>query len=132
MKNYCLTCGANVRSDGSIFHVNMCQDVYNENLKYPLKKEQMIKKYVKKPIPVEVMQYTGFYQNAINLINWSKNVISMSEYYGSAEGLRANIEINTLEGVMRPSVGDYVVKGPAGEFWFVRKAIFEETYEEVK
>lgn len=26
--------------------------------------------------------------------------------------------------------GDYIVKGPAGEFWPVRKGIFEETYEE--
>jgi hypothetical protein len=41
------------------------------------------------------------------------------------------IGVVTLEGTMCPKIGDYVVQGPAGEFWFVRKEIFEATYEEI-
>lgn len=82
----------------------------------------MIKLYKKKPIPVEVVEYTGTEENIAFISMWSKDAVSIT-----ADGL----EIKTLEGVMRPSLGDYVIKGSSGEYWFIRKAIFEHTYEEV-
>jgi hypothetical protein len=80
------------------------------------------KRYIKKPIPVSAVVWTG--ENHTDLITWSKGTIMVDLLNGCY--------IQTLEGVMRPNIGDYVVKGHGGEFWFVKKHIFEETYEELK
>lgn len=88
----------------------------------------MIKKYIKKPIPVEAMVYDGTFVNAIQISEWSWGKVEPVLISSTNTGL----VIHTLEGTMRPNVGDYVVKGPAGEFWFVKKEIFEATYEEIK
>lgn len=40
--------------------------------------------------------------------------------------------IYTLEGEMKARLGDYIVKGVDGEFYPVKKEIFEKTYVEVK
>ena len=40
--------------------------------------------------------------------------------------------IPTLEGRMKVSDGDYVIKGVQGEFYPCKPDIFEATYEEVK
>jgi len=36
--------------------------------------------------------------------------------------------VNTLEGLMKGSAGDYLIKGVRGEFYSCEKSIFEETY----
>jgi len=41
------------------------------------------------------------------------------------------LSITTLEGVMKANYGDYIIKGVKGEFYPVRKDIFEQTYEEI-
>lgn len=41
------------------------------------------------------------------------------------------INIPTLEGVMRASEGDYVIKGVQGEFYPCKPSIFAATYEKV-
>lgn len=61
-----------------------------------------IKKYVKKPVIVEA-------------------------YQADKDG-----SIETLEGTMKFSAGDYIVTGIKGEKYPVKKEIFEETYEEIK
>ena len=40
-------------------------------------------------------------------------------------------EIETLEGTMRASVGDYIICGVKGEFYPCKPDIFEMTYEQV-
>ena len=40
--------------------------------------------------------------------------------------------INTLEGEMKAKYGDYLVRGIEGEYYPVKKSIFEKSYEEVK
>ena len=41
------------------------------------------------------------------------------------------LKIETLEGVMNASVGDYIIKGVNGEYYPCKPDIFEKTYEEV-
>lgn len=41
------------------------------------------------------------------------------------------VEIETLEGTMRASHGDYIIKGIQGEIYPCKPDIFKETYEEV-
>ena len=42
------------------------------------------------------------------------------------------IEIETLEGIMKASFGDYIIKGIKGEFYPCKSDIFQATYEEVR
>lgn len=83
----------------------------------------MVKKYVKKPIPIEAVQFTG--DNFRELYDFAGNDV----YYQDGW-----IYVHTLEGdmKMKNKVGDYLIKGVRGEFYFCEKNIFEETYEEVK
>lgn len=41
------------------------------------------------------------------------------------------ITIQTLEGVMRASMGDWIIKGVKGEFYPCKPDIFEATYEPI-
>lgn len=41
------------------------------------------------------------------------------------------LKIETLEGIMKASVGDYIIKGVNGEFYPCKPDIFEKTYERV-
>jgi hypothetical protein len=89
----------------------------------------MIRKFKKKPIAVNVVQYTE--ENEGFLIAWSKLTPSDSPVYTPIVKVGDGIGVVTLEGTRCPKIGDYVVQGPAGEFWFVRKEIFKATYEEI-
>jgi hypothetical protein len=89
----------------------------------------MIRTFKKKPIPVKVCQYTKDTEQF--LIDWSTETPSDSPVYTPIVRVGSGIGVVTLEGTMCPKIGDYVVQGPAGEFWFVRKEIFEATYEEI-
>lgn len=41
------------------------------------------------------------------------------------------IEVETLEGLMKGNIGDYLIIGVEGEPYICRKDIFEKTYEQV-
>ena len=79
--------------------------------------------YTKKPIPIEARQIT--IDNAEELASWSKsNIVRRPD--GSMTGMM----VYTLEGTMTGAVGDYLIKGVKGEFYFCAKDIFEQTYED--
>ena len=42
------------------------------------------------------------------------------------------LKIETLEGVMDASIGDYIIKGVRGEFYPCKPDIFKATYEEAE
>lgn len=86
----------------------------------------MIKKYVKKPIEVEALQYVG--ENLGECIEFMENNFDKVRYDSVSETLK----INTLEGVMTCSLNDYIIKGIRGEFYPCKPDIFKKTYEEVK
>lgn len=89
----------------------------------------MIKEYLKKPIPVKAVKFDG--TNQTEIINWSQTESDSPVYTPISREVDGGLAIHTLEGSMRPKIGDYVVQGPEGEFWFVNGLIFEKTYEEV-
>ena len=78
-------------------------------------------KAVKKPIPVEVVQWTESDESMIEVVKLGASISFRSTGSGC-------IYIETLEGVMRANPSDYIIKGPFGEFWPVKKEIFEATY----
>ena len=87
-------------------------------------------KYRKKPVVIDAIRYNGWAKTLIfsECPTWLNtatdgNVIFLDE---SDEVLK----INTLEGCMSLSEGDYLIRGVKGEIYPCKSDIFEMSYEE--
>lgn len=80
-------------------------------------------KFRKKPVVIEAIQWLGH-----NFIELDDFVTIPHETYPS-DGYMI---IPTLEGNHRADLGDFIIKGVAGEFYPCKPAIFEATYESVE
>lgn len=78
--------------------------------------------YRKKPVVIEARLLTAL--SAAEIAEWCGGSVLKNEYDATY------IEIYTLEGVMRASLDDYVIKGVNGEFYPCKPDIFEKTYED--
>lgn len=85
----------------------------------------MIKTY-RKTATVKAIQWKG------NNYEEIKEFTNGDVYGNRLNNCRIEYYIKTLEGNMTTNIGDYICKGIEGEFWPVKKEIFEKTYEEVK
>jgi hypothetical protein len=83
----------------------------------------MIKKYRKKPVVIEAIQYTGDNDDEIRAFAVDNYKMDLEE---------GKCIIDSMEGKFVCSKGDYVIKGVKGEFYPCKPDIFEQTYEEVK
>lgn len=79
-----------------------------------------MKKYRKKPVVIEAVQFLGD-ENLQEILEWMGDVIAMGDY----------MRILTLEGEMTAQRSDWIIKGVKGEFYPCKPDIFEATYEEV-
>lgn len=87
-------------------------------------------KYIKKPIPVEAWQIDMLeIVNQGNYPEWVHEAICNGKVTYVKGMTSVSLIINTLEGQMTAAEGDYLIKGPKGEYWFNKKHIFEEMYE---
>lgn len=77
-------------------------------------------KYRKKPVVIEAVQYTGH------------NTKEIKEFCPNCSLLFDDLIIPTLEGRMRASINDYIIKGVDGEFYPCKPDIFEKTYDIVE
>ena len=83
----------------------------------------MIKKYIK-TTPVEAVQVTKDNREEVREFAFLQRIVFG---YGPIRN-----SIDTLEGKMRFSDGDYLIKNQTGECYVCRKDIFEKTYKEVE
>ena len=67
---------------------------------------------------------TEFAQHAMDILAWAQTEEISEDFIGG-------LEIPTLEGTMRADVGDWIIKGVAGEFYPCKPAVFEATYQRV-
>lgn len=79
----------------------------------------MINIYVKRPVIIEAVQWTGD-----NVREIKEFVTPIAEYLEDEN----TIIIHTLEGEMKAEINDYIIKGVKGEFYPCKPDIFEETY----
>lgn len=92
--------------------------------------EMGIKKYIKKPIIIEAIQFTGDKENYNEILNFvDSSAIAAESFTG---GQIENIWIRTLEGIMTVSLNDYIIKGVHGEFYPCKPDIFNETYDKIE
>ena len=92
----------------------------------------MIKRYLKKPVQIEAVQWTGDNLQEVTQFLGNNYPVDTGtqfwEEYKSAveeEGLC----ISTLEGDLTASIGDYIIKGVQGEFYPCKPDIFLQSYE---
>lgn len=100
-----------------------------------------VKRYRKKPVVIEAMRL-GAYTDLLPPAEWNDHqggAIWRWLYEHDAEIRCHQIEpgpafgiIPTLEGDMRADIGDWIIRGVAGEFYPCKPAIFEATYEPVE
>lgn len=77
--------------------------------------------YRKKPVVVSALEWTG-------------NLTEMLEFCPEAKSvgvLEPELRIETLEGTMVGSLGDFIIKGVSGEFYPCKPDIFWKSYERV-
>ena len=80
-------------------------------------------KYRKKPVVIEAVQFTG--KNQCDVVAFTGDVAGVTSEDG-------DLMIVTLEGSLRASPGDWIIKGVKNEFYPCKPDIFEATYERVE
>jgi hypothetical protein len=86
--------------------------------------------YRKKPVEVEAMQFTE--DAAARLVDWSgATPFPAGIDWATGESVEGYLVIQTLEGPIRASLGDWIIRGIKGEFYPCKPDIFEATYEAV-
>lgn len=86
-----------------------------------------VQEFVKNPVEIEAVQYLGPFQHD-DFLEWIGENARISQ--SPSSDTPDSLEIQTLEGVMRVSNGDWVIKGVEGEFYPCKPAIFVKTYHE--
>ena len=80
----------------------------------------MIKTFVKNPVKVQAIKYTGNNFDEISSFT-NGNIFRYDE----------KVVIKTYAGYRYIEKGDWIIKGIKGEFYPCKPYIFEQTYEEV-
>ena len=88
----------------------------------------LVRKFRKKPVVFEAMEFIGSPRAATSVIDWALSGGGTIRYHDEDGEF---LSINTLEGTMRASVGDFIIRGVQGEFYPCKPDIFAATYEEV-
>jgi hypothetical protein len=91
-------------------------------------------KFRKKPVIVEARRWDGTAEAAGPLIDWILTGDHCARYHDANDGVpgaRTEIAIDTLEGTITASPGDWIIRGAQGEFYPIKDSIFRETYEPV-
>ena len=77
-------------------------------------------KFREKPVVVDAIRFTG--RNDRDCMGFCPIAVDPPEN-------KPSLVIPTLEGDMRVDVGDWIIKGVAGEFYPCKPEIFDKTYE---
>lgn len=82
----------------------------------------------KKPVTIEARRFDGSQESARDIVTWMQNP-SFDTVWDKA--IRT-LSIQTLEGVITASPGDWIIRGVQGEHYPCKPDIFEATYESVE
>jgi hypothetical protein len=84
----------------------------------------MIARYRKQPVVIEAVQWDGSEERWEEILGWVKHAPAAGAIYCTGQELA----IETLEGRMTASPGDWIIKGVKGEFYPCKPDIFRDTY----
>ena len=89
----------------------------------------MIKRYIKRPVKIEAIQYDGTNESFDEIYNWMKHNNGYC-YYTLTDKNEGAMFIRTLEGNMTAIPTDFIIRGIKGEFYPCKEDIFLASYEE--
>ncbi|KAB7752779.1 hypothetical protein [Mycolicibacterium mucogenicum] len=95
-----------------------------------------VQKYRKKPVEIEAIQWDGSRASIEQACKWvngfdhTGDPILTFEFYGH-DDVSGQPLIETLEGDMAVSPGDWIIRGVKGEFYPCKPDIFAQTYDRV-
>jgi hypothetical protein len=88
--------------------------------------------YRKKPVEVAAACWNGSVGWATPIIDWILENGGTARFHDAVTPEDDHsIVIDTLEGSMTASLGDFIIRGVQGEFYPCKPDIFEATYERV-
>lgn len=88
-----------------------------------------VKRFRKLPVEIDAVELRA--DNADAVASWCGGRAIHDPKASDPTDVYVGVDIPTLEGVMRASVGDQVIRGVQGEFYPCKADIFAATYEEV-
>jgi hypothetical protein len=92
-------------------------------------------KFRKKPVVIEAMQHNGTMERFWEIKSFCPEIID-GGFVGKVDNENGQdshpLFIQTLEGSMCATIGDWIIKGVNGEFYPCKPDIFEKTYEPVE
>jgi hypothetical protein len=93
----------------------------------------MIQKYTKKPVTIEAIQLLDTEKSIAEAVEFVFHVgmeTSVVGHHGTIQAVKTEggFTIPTLEGDMKASFGDFIIKGVKGEFYPCKPDIFYATY----
>lgn len=85
-----------------------------------MNENRVVNKYIKKRVIVEAVQWLGDNYSEISKFMGKLTPFDMTD---------STLIIGTLEGDMRASIGDYIIKGVRGEFYPCKPDIFFANFD---
>jgi len=85
-------------------------------------------KFRKRSVVIEAIQYNGTAYSVVEILQLKETVSSACSIRVDA----GDLLIHTLEGIMRASKGDWIIKGVNGELYPCKPDIFKKTYEAIQ
>ncbi|SFD13151.1 hypothetical protein [Streptomyces aidingensis] len=88
-------------------------------------------RYRKKPVEIEAIHFDGSNASVLAVMHFVNAGHGTREIkiHAAEDPAKTHITIPTLEGDMRATAGDWIVRGVKGELYPVKPDIFEATYE---
>jgi len=84
-------------------------------------------KFRKKPVVIEAEQFHGLGHEP-----YPPGICWCVEYPAVTVGGSPHAHVHTIEGPLKASVGDWIIRGVKGELYPCKPDIFEATYEPVE
>ena len=107
-----------------------------------------IERFVKRPVEITAVEFTGTLENHRGMDVFigdtehehfddggfgfdPEAALASDGETPDLDGHQSQIQINTLEGPITASVGDWIIRGVKGEFYPCKPDVFEQSYEYV-
>jgi len=88
-----------------------------------------VPKFRKKPVTIAAVEWRG---DNLHHVRGLEDIEPFAESVMSLSPITRELLIDTLEGTMRASIGDWIIRGVKGELYPCKPDIFAETYERVE
>ena len=86
-------------------------------------------KYRKKPVVIEAVEFLDTTERIAELSDFITDQDLRIDYSDTSN---PKLKLQTLEGTVTASVGDYIIKGINGEFYPCKPDIFKKTYDPIE